>query len=581
MSFYARAGEITGIAGLVGCGKSELIRAVYGLEAVSSGAIRVNGEVATHPSPAAMLKRGLCYFPSDRVAEGLALGRPVRENASMAALDLPTFSRHGVLQRGSERRAIQTIVDKLKLRPPHIERTVANFSGGNRQKALLARGLTRDITVFLFDEPTVGIDVGAKVEVYELMKALLATGAAIVLVSSELLEVMNLSHRLYVMHRSRMVAELTGADINEPEILSHFFRKESPDASSASLRNCIGAVMMARTTADLAPTSISDRLYRGYEKVGFLPTVLVILVVLLGLFVPRFLAVQNIFNVLRSSSYLVIMAAGQMLVLIVGGFDLSVGAVVALTSVSSALVMAALKDTLPDQPGIIIVLGVLAGIGSGLAVGLINGLCVAFLRISPFMVTLGTMSIATGVALLLTNGIPVYGMPKGYVDAFGRGLWMQLPTAVYLAAIIVALVWIMQNFTRMGRYIFAIGGNLQAAIVSGVRTNTYLVVAYVLCSVLASVSGLALTAQIGSGQAVISSQLTLESIAAAVIAGVSLKGGVGRVEMVTLAAFFLLILTDAMDLLKIDPRIQTIFLGGIVVLAVAVDEMAKRRTSVV
>lgn len=338
---------------------------------------------------------------------------------------------------------------------------------------------------------------------------------------------------------------------------------------------------MAGRTAD-APgaTSFSDRLYRGYEKAGFLPSMLIILVVLLALFVPRFLAVQNIFNVLRSSSYLVIMAAGQMLVLIVGGFDLSVGAVVALTSVSSALVMAGLKDSLPDQPGLIVLLGVLAGIGSGLAIELINGLSVAFLRVSPFMVTLGSMSIATGVALLLTNGIPVYGMPKGYVDAFGRGLWLQLPTAVYLAAVVVALVWMMQNFTRMGLYIFAIGGNLQAATVSGVRTKTYLVLAYALCSVLASVSGLALTAQIGSGQAVISSQLTLESIAAAVIAGVSLKGGVGRVEMVTLAAFFLLILTDAMDLLKIDPRIQTIFLGSIVVLAVAVEEMAKRRTPV-
>jgi ribose transport system permease protein len=339
--------------------------------------------------------------------------------------------------------------------------------------------------------------------------------------------------------------------------------------------------MGGRTTSDLASTSSSDRLYRAYEKVGFLPIVLVVLVVILALFVPHFLALQNIFNVLRNSSYLVIMAAGQMLVLIVGGFDLSVGAVVALTSVSSALVMAGLKDSLADEPGIIVFLGVAAGIGSGLAVGLVNGLCVAFLRISPFMVTLGSMSIATGVALLLTNGIPVYGMPKVYVDEFGRGLWMQLPTAIYLAAVIVALVWMMQNFTRMGRYIFAIGGNLQAAIVSGVRTKTYLVLAYAICSVLASVSALALTAQIGSGQAVIGSQLTLESIAAAVIAGVSLKGGVGRVEMVTLAAFFLLILTDAMDLLKIDPRIQTIFLGIIVVLAVAVDEMAKRRTPVV
>jgi ribose transport system permease protein len=307
---------------------------------------------------------------------------------------------------------------------------------------------------------------------------------------------------------------------------------------------------------------------------------LVALIVVLALFVPRFLAVQNIFNVLRSSSYLVIISAGQMLVLIVGGFDLSVGAVVALTSVCSALVMAGLKDSLAGDPGVVVLLGVLAGIGSGLAVGLVNGLCVALLKISPFIVTLGTMSIATGVALLLTNGIPVYGMPKIYVDEFGRGLWLQLPTAVYLAAAIVGLVWVMQTQTRMGRYIYAIGGNLQAATVSGVRTKTYLVLAYVLCSVLASVSGLVLTAQIGSGQAVINSQLTLESIAAAVIAGVSLKGGVGRVEMVTLGAFFLLILTDAMDLLKIDPRVQTIFLGCIVVLAVAVEEIAKRRTPV-
>ena len=237
VSFYARAGEITGIAGLVGCGKSELIRAIYGLEPIESGAIRVKGKVVAHPSPSALLKRGLCYFPSDRVAEGLALSRPVRENASMAALDLPTYSWRQVLQKGGERRAIQDIVDKLKLRPPHIERAVANFSGGNRQKVLLARGLTRDISVFLFDEPTVGIDVGAKVEVYEWMKALLSTGAAIVLVSSELPEVMNMSHRLYVMHRSHMVAELTGSDINEPEVLSHFFFREEPQEAAASLRS--------------------------------------------------------------------------------------------------------------------------------------------------------------------------------------------------------------------------------------------------------------------------------------------------------------------------------------------------------
>ncbi len=228
-SFYARAGEITGIAGLVGCGKSEIIRAIYGLEKRTSGSIRVKGEEVTgHHGPIDMLRRGVCYFPSDRVAEGLALGRPIRENASMAALDLPAFSKARFLRRASERRVIQAIVERLKLRPPQIERAVAKLSGGNRQKVLLARGMTRDVSIFLFDEPTVGIDVGAKIEVYELMKALVAIGAAVVLVSSELPEVMNLSNRLYVMHRSRMVAELSGADINEPEILSHFFREDPP-----------------------------------------------------------------------------------------------------------------------------------------------------------------------------------------------------------------------------------------------------------------------------------------------------------------------------------------------------------------
>jgi ribose transport system ATP-binding protein len=227
VDFYARAGEITGVAGLVGCGKSELVRAVYGLEVLETGEVTIAGEPYHHPTPARSLKQGICYFPSDRVVEGLALNRPIRENASMAALDLAQFARMRVLQRGSERKVIQEIVDRLRLRPPNIERIVANLSGGNRQKVMLARGLTRETSIFLFDEPTVGIDVGAKIEVYELMKQLVENGAAIVLVSSELPEVLHLSNRLYVMHRGQMVAELTGKDINEQAVLSSFFQDES------------------------------------------------------------------------------------------------------------------------------------------------------------------------------------------------------------------------------------------------------------------------------------------------------------------------------------------------------------------
>ena len=324
--------------------------------------------------------------------------------------------------------------------------------------------------------------------------------------------------------------------------------------------------------------SVFDRLFSASS---FLPVLLAVVLVAFAIFVPNFLEVQNVFNVLRSSSYLVIIAAGQMLVLIVGGFDLSQGAVVVLTSVTSALTMAALKTPLAGDPWLIILIGVSVGIGCGVLVGLANGLCVAFLRISPFMVTLGTLSIATGFALLLTSGIPIYGMPDAYVNEFGRGLWLGLPTTTYLAAAIVLVLWVMQNYTRMGRYILAIGGNLQAAVVSGVRTRTYLILSYIICSVLAAVMGLAFTAELGSGQAIINPNLTLESIAAAVIAGVSIKGGVGRAEMVALGAILLLTLTNAMDLLKIDPRIQAILLGIIVVLAVAVDELGKRRKAIV
>jgi ribose transport system ATP-binding protein len=226
-SVQLRAGEIVGVAGLVGCGKGELARAIFGLEPVASGRIVLDGQAVEQPDPAGMLQRGVCYFPSDRVAEGLALVRPVRENASMAALDLPAFSRRRFLRRGAERTIIRAIMQKLNLRARSIEQSVDDLSGGNRQKVMLARGLTRAIRVFLFDEPTVGIDVGAKIEVYGLIKDLAEQGAAVMLISSELPEMLHLANRVYVMHRGRLVAKLAGEQITEQAVLSCLFDREA------------------------------------------------------------------------------------------------------------------------------------------------------------------------------------------------------------------------------------------------------------------------------------------------------------------------------------------------------------------
>jgi ribose transport system ATP-binding protein len=196
--------------------------------------VRIDGQIRAAISPAASLRGGVCYFPADRVAEGLALDRPIRENISMVALRLPQLSRLGLLRRRAERVLARATALRLQLRPPAIERSVAGLSGGNRQKVMLARGLTRGFGVYLFDEPTVGIDVGAKLEVYEFLKTLVEAGAAVVLVSSELPEVLHLSSRVYVMHLGRMVAELTGADITEQNVLAHFFPRGVPGQPAPS-----------------------------------------------------------------------------------------------------------------------------------------------------------------------------------------------------------------------------------------------------------------------------------------------------------------------------------------------------------
>lgn len=321
----------------------------------------------------------------------------------------------------------------------------------------------------------------------------------------------------------------------------------------------------------------SSRRWDSFIGTGVLVAMVVVLAVVIATIEPRFLRQANLFNVLRNASFLAIVSAGQMLVLIVGGFDLSVGAVVALTSITTASVMAALLASMPDAVPIVIIVGIGAGILAGAGIGLINGLCVAFLRVSPFMVTLGTLSIASGIALYYTTGIPVYGMPREFTKEFGRAIVLGLPAATFVALGVIGAVWFVQRRTKFGRYIYAIGGNMQAARVSGVSVNYYLICTYVLCAALAAVTGVLLTARIGSGQATLGSTLMLESIAAAVIGGVSLRGGVGRVEMVALSALFLSIISNGMNLIRIDSKIQTLVLGVVLILAVAFEQWNERR----
>nr|WP_244978528.1 ABC transporter permease [Bradyrhizobium pachyrhizi] len=312
---------------------------------------------------------------------------------------------------------------------------------------------------------------------------------------------------------------------------------------------------------------------------SILPILLAALIIAMCVADPRFFGLPNITNILRNASALAIVACGQALVLIVGGFDLSVGATVALASEIAAVTMRWAAGIFPGQDVLVIALGVVAALGTGLLIGLVNGICVTVFRVSGFIVTLGSMSVTLGIALIITNGIPVYGLPQSFITEFGRARWLGVPGAAYVAIAVVLLLAFVQRRTLLGRYFYAIGGNVEAAVVSGVPTKRYQTVAYMISGLLASVTGLLLTALVGSGQASFGGDLMmLQSIAAAVIGGVSLHGGVGRVGMVALSALFLSVLSNSLNLLRVDSRIQPIFLGLILICAVSLDEIGRRRT---
>ncbi|NWL47397.1 sugar ABC transporter ATP-binding protein [Pseudomonas hunanensis] len=227
VSIELREGEIVGLAGLVGCGKSEIGRACFGLVPLVEGCVQFNGESLTCPTPREMLGRGLGYVTCDRRHEGLMLQRSTRENIALAALPLRNFSWAGLLRLGRERQQVQALAERMRLRPLNLNAEAVNYSGGNQQKIVIARALARDTKVLIVDEPTVGVDVGARAEIYKALADLVHQGCSILLISSDMPEILNLSNRVYVVKDGRVVDHLEHHQIDEERILHGFFHETS------------------------------------------------------------------------------------------------------------------------------------------------------------------------------------------------------------------------------------------------------------------------------------------------------------------------------------------------------------------
>lgn len=324
-------------------------------------------------------------------------------------------------------------------------------------------------------------------------------------------------------------------------------------------------------------SKLPPRLKAFLANGGLVVILIVVISVVTMLIQPRFLSQQNIINVLRNTAILSIISMGQMLVMIAGGFDLSVGVIVAFASIETALVMGYLMQFMPDMVWFAIVLAVLISLGTGALIGMANGILVSRLSLSPFMVTLAMSSVVAGVTFYITKGIPVYGMPEAFTIGFGRGFILGIPIVIIVGLAVVVLVIGVQRFTAAGRHINAVGSNPIASRQSGVSVGGMLLAVYAASGVTAALVGVLLTARIGSGQSTLGGTLVLESIAAAVVGGVSLMGGSGRAERVMAGALFLSIVSNSMNLLKIDSKYQTLVLGVVLIAALCSELALKGR----
>jgi ribose transport system ATP-binding protein len=210
VSFSVRRGEVLGMTGLVGAGRTETARLIFGADARDSGTILLDGRELRIRSPIHAIRHGISLLTEDRKAQGLVLGLPCRENFGLP--NLPRFTAAGFVRESRERTAFGRYVESLRIRIPHQDQLAKNLSGGNQQKVVLAKWLEANAEVVIFDEPTRGIDVGAKYEIYLLMNELAKAGKAIIMISSELPEVLGMSDRVLVMHEGRIKGEITDVE---------------------------------------------------------------------------------------------------------------------------------------------------------------------------------------------------------------------------------------------------------------------------------------------------------------------------------------------------------------------------------
>jgi ribose transport system ATP-binding protein len=547
--------EIVGLGGLDGQGQSELLLALFGVLRGVDGKVLINGRQPSidHPRQAKASNVRMALIPEDRKTQGLLLPMSIRDNLVLAAAS--DLSNHGVIDSTKERTAIDEAVEKLRIKVNDLDAPVRTLSGGNQQKVVIGKWLMKEPRILLLNDPTRGIDVGTKQELYRLMRELAQAGIAILFYSTDYEELIGMCDRVVVCYGGKLIRELKGADLNDHNLITAALNLSEEFVRSGS----VGAV------SETGGRSQSKwQTFRRFWRWNFGPiTAFMVFAIMFLLFSAKQqngLSVNVLTSLSNKGVVLALVAMAQTLVILTGGFDLSAGMILTMASCLASVVV----NGSPGQ----IALGAAAVLVSGLVAGAINATIVVLGRIQPIIATLATGAIYFGIALLLRPS------PGGEVsEDLSNALTYDvggIPTSFLVLAGILIFVWWPFRNSVIGRNCYAVGSAEGAAYMSGLAIGRSRFAAYSLGGLLAATAGLALSLISLSGEASASQGgfYTLNSIAAVAIGGTSLFGGSGGMIGSILGAFILRTISDLLFVFNAPALWQPLFQGLILLGAV-------------
>jgi rhamnose transport system ATP-binding protein len=448
---------------------------------------------------------------------------------------------------------------------------VKQLSGGNQQKVVLSKWLATKPRIFIFDEPTQGVDVQTKAEVHAMIASLAEEGAAIVMISSELPELIGGSDRIIVLREGVVAGEFLAKDATQEGIMQVATAEttviDSPSGGGAAQPDA--GPSPAKPAGGFSLRRLRDLLLVRRE-VGLVAAILLIIIPA-TILNPRMLGVSNLKALSMDVALLSIVAVAQMLVLITRNIDLSVASVISLSAYVSAMVLKAA----PQTP---IPLAILIACAVGLVCGLINGAIITYGRIPAIVATLGTLTLFRGFNSLLANGVQISAdqVPQAWLDITAASIF-GVPVVVFVAAAIVTVIALGLRYLEVGRQLLAIGSNPDGSSLIGVPVTKRILAAFGFAGLLAGFDGALWASRLGTVDSQVAVGVELTVIASVVVGGVAIRGGSGTVLGVLLGTITLLVINNALTLVHIDPlQIQSVY--GLVILgAISADAYVTRK----